>query len=127
MPFKRTFFNSDAVTTLTVYVDASVPDSNIYVATRPVRVVSVSEVHTVAGSHGSDVTLHVRKCTGTQTPAQGAAVHSGSFNMKGTANTVQTLAVNPANASLKAGDRLAIDLTGVPTAIAGGVVTITLV
>lgn len=109
-------------------VTAATVDTNIYVAIRPVRVTAVREVHTVAGSDVGAVTLAVTKCTGTTAPASGTAVHAGTADLKGTANTVQTLTLSTtlATLTLAAGDRLAIDVTGTLTAVAGGVVIVEL-
>jgi hypothetical protein len=128
MPFRPNFFNADTdTTTISIPLSAATVDTNIFVATRPVRVVAIREAHATAGSDGGAVTLHIRKCTGTQAPSAGTAVHSGTANLKGTANTVQSLSITAGSDSrLSTGDRLAIDVTGTLTALAGGVVTITL-
>lgn len=103
-------------------------DGNIFVANRKYKVIGISEVHTTAGSDGSAVTLSVNKCTGTQTPAQGTTLMSGTFDMKGTAQTVQnaTLVALQSTLILNAGDRLALDFAGTITALAGVQVTVDL-
>jgi len=100
-------------------------DAFIYTATRAVKVMGVSQVHMVAGSDGGAVTLQLKKCTGTQAPSAGTALLTNNtnagFDLKATANTVQngTLVASSASLTLAAGDRLALDLTGTPTAVAG--------
>lgn len=100
-----------------------------FVAPQACKVLAISEVHGVAGTDPGAVTAVVTKDTGTQAPGAGTSLHqSGSFNLKGTANTVQTatLSTTPATLTLAAGDRLAVKLTGTPTALAGAVVTATI-
>ena len=97
-----------------------------FVAPQACVVNAISEVHAVAGSDGGAVTAVVTKDTGTQAPGAGTSLHaSGSFNLKGTANTVQTAVLSGtlATLTLAAGDRLSVKLTGTPTALAGTVVT----
>jgi len=62
------------------------------------------------------------------TLANSVSVQSGTFNMKGTANTVQTgtLTATTANKKLAVGDRLSANFRGTTTALAGVVTTITL-
>jgi hypothetical protein len=107
---------------------ASSVDDNIFIADRAYRVLSIAEVHAVAGNDAGAVTLQLRKCTGTQAPSAGAALTTATFNLKSTANTVvtATLTATTADLALAAGDRLAADFTGTLTALAGGVVTIVL-
>ena len=97
-----------------------------FVAPQACKVTAISEVHSTAGSDGSAVTAVVTKDTSTNAPGAGTSLHaSGSFNLKGTANTVQNavLSATAATLTLAAGDRLAVKLTGTATALAGAVVT----
>lgn len=104
-------------------------DAFIFVATHPCKLVGIRAVHIVAGNDAGAVTLQVRKCTGTQAPAAGTALLTNNtnagFDLKAAANTVQTGALVGTAASLvmAVGDRLALDLTGTPTALAGLTVT----
>lgn len=118
----------DILVNVTFAAAADVVDSNVFVATGPVEVVGVSEVHAVAGNDAGAVTLDVKKCDGTEAPASGLTVLSSTIDLKGTANTVvnRTLTSTLADRKLVSGERLAIDVTGTPTAVAGGVVTIRL-
>lgn len=92
------------------------------------RVVSIREMHTTAGSDGGAVTLVVEKLTGTQAPGAGTSLQSANIDLKGTANTVQApaLSATASDLALAAGNRLALKLTGTPTAIAGLVLTVEL-
>lgn len=107
-------------------LDAS--GANVFVADQPYRVASAELVHTVAGTDAGAVTAVLKKCTGTDPPGSGPAVMSGSFNLKGTANTKQaaTLVTTEANLELAAGDRLALHIGGVTTALEGCLVTVNL-
>lgn len=107
---------------------AATVDDNIFIADRAYRVRSIAEVHAVAGTDAGAVTLQLRKCTGTQAPSAGVVLTTATFDLKSTANTVvtATLTGTTANLMLAAGDRLAADVTGVLTSLAGGVVTIVL-
>lgn len=120
--------SAEVVVTTNVSEINDAVDQNIFIAERPYQVVSVKEVHSTAGTDAGAVTLAVKKCTGTQAPSAGTNVLTGTLNLKGTANTVQsgTLSATAADSVLAAGDRLAIDITGTPTAVAGVVVLVTL-
>lgn len=128
---KAVYFNDstdsqyiDDLNFITVPVTATTVDSNIFTAPYALKVTSITYAPTVAGTNGSAVTLEVEKCTGTTAPASGTAIHSGTANLKGTINTVQTLTLVTSGAEvLAAGDRLALDVTGTLTDVAG-VVTI---
>ncbi len=105
---------------------AAIVDQNFYIANQAMRVVSISEVHRVLGS--STVSAIVRKCTPGQSIVQGTSLMSNSFNLHSVAETQQngTLATNPSTLTLAAGDRLAFDITGTTTALAGVCVTVML-
>ncbi len=107
----------------------TVATSVFFVAPQACKVLAIREVHSTAGSDLGAVTAVVTKDTGTAAPGAGTSLHqSGSFNLKGTANTVQaaTLSTTAATLTLAAGDRLAVKLTGDSTAVAGAVVTVQL-
>ena len=91
-------------------------------------ITGITEVHTTAGSDGSAVTLQIEKLTTTQAPGAGVEILTTGFNLKGTANTVQTgvLSIYPDRLQLEVGNRLALKLTGTPTAVANLAVTITI-
>lgn len=101
-----------------------------FIAPAACKVTGIKEVHSTAGSDAGAVTAVVTKDTGTNAPGAGTSLHqSGSFNLKGTANTVQsaTLSTTTATLTLAAGDRLAVKLTGTSTAVAGAVVSVNVV
>jgi hypothetical protein len=119
-----------------VVVGANIPsttdvvDQTIFIADRPYEVLAMSEVHSTAGTDGSAVTAAVMKCTGTQAAASGTLLQGAgtSFNLKGTANTVQnsTLSATASTLKLATGDRIAVDITGVTTALVGAYVQVVL-
>lgn len=97
------------------------------------EVSEVIETHTVLGTDGGDVTVDVKKCTGTQAPSAGTSVLSSTFNLKSTINTPvskvrgQGLATSLVTRTVKAGERLCLDFTGTQTAVEGVAVQIVLV
>lgn len=115
--------------TYAMLANGSLADQAIFLANRAYRIIGIREVHSTAGSDAGTVTIHVEKETGTTAPAGGTTVMSGTFNAKGTANTVQaaTLSTTTADTILAAGDRLSVDFTGTLTALAGVVVTVDLI
>lgn len=101
---------------------------SIFTADRPYQVVEVHEIHEVAGSDGSAVTLDITKDSGTNAPGAGVSVFaSGTFNLKGTANTLQTKsAASGILGCIVRGQRLGLKDAGTPTAVAGVQVTVVL-
>jgi hypothetical protein len=99
-------------------------DKLIFVATRRMIVKSISGCPSVAGTGGA-CTAVVKKASGTTAIASGTAVHSGSYDLVGTVNTVQnlTLSATASDLVVEAGDRLGIDFTGTATS-ALGVITV---
>lgn len=91
-----------------------------FIALAPCFVRKVQEVHGTLGTDAGAVTVNIEKLTGTTAPGAGTAMLTTTFNMKGTINTVQTgvFDADRTKRSLKAGDRLALKLSGTPTAIA---------
>jgi hypothetical protein len=109
--------------------NAEVVDSAFFIAQRPWRVAAVREIHSTAGTDAGTLTAEVNKCTGTETPSTGTAVHTANeFNLKATVNTVQvgTLATGSV-LELAVGDRLAVDIVGVTTASAGVCISVDLI
>lgn len=112
--------------------NASLADEAFFIADRAYDVVAVREVHATAGTDVGAVNLQVTKDTGTAAPGAGTDLLTNNanagFNLKGTANTVQsgTLTATVASKRLAAGDRLSVDFAGTLTTLAGVVVTVTL-
>lgn len=114
-----------AFVNVNIEYNASSIDKVSFVATRAYRVKAISGSPTVAGSDGGAVTAVIKKASGTTAIASGTALHSSTFNLKGTANTVQNLTVTEADSLISAGDRIGVDFTGTLTA-AVGCITVTL-
>jgi len=115
---------------LIVYVNGAATTTNystFFIADRPYVVVSAQEIHAVASTGGA-TTLDITKDTGTTAPAGGSSVLNGStFNLAGTANTLQTInGVATGVAQLAVGDRLALKLTGTPTSMTNVTVAVAL-
>jgi hypothetical protein len=119
---------SNVVLTIPFPAAADAVDQNVFLCDRAYKVVSVTEVHSTAGTDGSAVSVAVKKASSTTAIGSGTNVLTSTFNLKGTANTVQTgvLSATAADSVLASGDRLGLDFTGVTTSLAGGVVTIVL-
>jgi hypothetical protein len=93
------------------------------------EVVSIREVHAVAGDDGSAVTGTIRRCQGTEAATAGDdLLGTTKINLKGTALTSQAPALTDttANLVLEAGDRLSFDVTGTTTNLAGVILTVLL-
>lgn len=107
-------------------------DACFFIAHTACKVTGIRQVHSVAGSDGGAVNLQVTKDTGTNAPGAGTDLLTNNsdagFNLKATANTVQTgtLTGTAASLILAAGNRLSIDVAGTPTAVAGCVVEVDL-
>jgi hypothetical protein len=122
----------DRVVVRHVIAAASVDDW-LFVADRAYTVVSIKEVHSVAGNDGGAVTLDLRKVTAVAAPgaAAGATVKellATALDLKSTANTTVTgtLSATAADLSLAAGDKIGANFVGTLTTLAGGVVVIEL-
>lgn len=130
--FKSVAKLAPQVVTVSLAVNGDVIDQNILIADRPYKVIEIREIHPVAGTDVGAVTLDVKKATGTTAIASGTTVLGSTFNLKGTANTVQTKTranggvVTTPVATLAEGDRLGIDITGVTTSITQVVVSVVL-
>lgn len=112
-------------------LNSGVVDQAFFTANRPYIVDSITEIHGVAGSDGSAVSLQVTKDTGTNAAGAGTDLLTNNtnagFDLKGTANTMQTgTLVAVSTRTLAAGDRLSIDVAGTATAVAGLQVTVAL-
>lgn len=107
----QVFINGDASLIPATYYftgTAAATTQTIFIATRPMKIIALSEVHSVAA--GGTSTLDVTKDTSTNAPGAGTVVTTAAFNLNATANTVQsgTVATSAATLTLAAGDRLAV-------------------
>lgn len=118
---------------ITKTFNASSVDDWVFVADRPYTVVSIKEVHSVAGNDGGTVTADVRKVTDVSAPgaAAGSTVKeflSAALNLKSTANTTVTgtLTATGADLDLATGDKVGVNYVGTLTTLAGAVLVIEL-
>lgn len=105
--------------------NASSVDKTAFVAPRRYIVKSIIGRPTVAGTDGGAVTAVIKKAADATAITSGTALHSSTYNLKGTANTNQTLSVVAADNEIPAGTAIGIDFTGTLTS-ATGVVTVLL-
>jgi hypothetical protein len=98
-------------------------DKAFFIATRPYVVKAITARPRVVGSDSGTVTAAIKKAASATAPASGTALHTGTIDLKGTADTNQalTLSTTPATLKLAAGDALCIDFTGTLTAAVGTV------
>ena len=96
-------------------------------ASRRYKVVAIAGAPIIAGLGGA-CTFVLRKAPSGTALGSGTLLHSGSFDVVGTADTNQTLTLSATASDLEiaVGDRIGLVLTGVPTG-AAGVGTITMV
>ena len=101
-------------------------DTSFFTADRPYVVQGIRGRVDVAGTGGA-CTAVIRKVPSGTALASGTALHSGSYNLVGTATQSQalTLSTTASDLLLAAGDSLAIDYTGTATSAIGSV-TVTL-
>lgn len=101
---------------------ASTPDCTFFVADRPYVIKAIRGRVDVAGTGGA-CTAQIRKTATATAPASGTVVHSGSYNLVGTANANQalTLSTTASDLLLAVGDALSYDLTGTATSAVGNI------
>lgn len=110
-----------------VTYNASSVDQVNFVATRAYRVKAITGRPTVAGTDVGAVTAVIKKAASGTAITAGTALHSGTYNLKGTADTIQSLTLSTTDSDLliPAGTCIGIDFTGTLTS-ATGVVTLAL-
>ena len=117
------------------FIASSVADVQFFTAPVKCQVITIREIHTVAGSDGSAVTATISRCQGTEAATAGDdLLGTTKIDLKGTALTEQKfdaadsgeLTSTAANLILEAGDRLSLDVTGTTTAVAGVIISVLL-
>ena len=111
------------------FIASSVADVQFFTAPVKCQVITIREIHTVAGSDGSAVSATIRRCQGTEAATAGDdLLGTTKIDLKGTALTEQVPALTSttANLILEAGDRLSLDVTGTTTAVAGVIISVLL-
>ena len=91
----------------------------IFIADGAYKVVGATEIHSVVGSTSAAVTVEVD--TGTTAPGSGTAMHSTAFDLTATVNTLQTATITAtaAQATLAAGNCVALKFAGTLTGLVG--------
>jgi len=113
--------------TIDIEYNASSVDKVSFVANRAYVVQGIRGRPTVAGTDGGAVTAVIKKAASATAITSGTALHSSTFNLKGTADTVQalTLSTTASDLEIPVGTAIGIDFTGTLTA-ATGVVSVVL-
>jgi len=111
---------------LPIPLNAGSVDQCIFIAPYALTITAIKEIHATLGTNGSAVTLNLTKDVSGIVPGAGLTLQSGTFDMKGTNNTLQTatLSSTPTTLTLAAGDRIGANFTGTITALAGVLVSI---
>lgn len=115
--------------TCNMVLNTAVVDQVFYIAAEPLEVVEVHEIHATKGTDAGDVIATIRRCQSTEAATAGDDLLGATkINLKGENNTLQSpgLTSTTADLQLAAGDRLALDITGTTTAVAGAQVTVLL-
>ena len=106
-------------------VNGSIGTTTFFIADKTYYLQGISESHGAAGSNGSAVTAQSSRASAALQPGAGTSLMSNTFNLKGTANTVQNATLNGMVNSpvdpllvLSAGDRLSFNPTGTLTTLA---------
>jgi hypothetical protein len=100
-------------------------DGAVFIADAPYEIVSITEIHDVAGTDAGAVNVDVVKSTGTQTTEAGTSLLGAVFNLKSAAATPVRKDRSSGGLAAKTicqlakGDRLGVDLDGVLTSLAG--------
>jgi len=118
--------------THTMLLNADCVDQGFFTADRAYQVMAAYEIHATAGNDAGAVNMQITKDTGTNAPGAGTDLLTNNtnagFDMKGTANTLQTgtLTGTAASLLLAAGDRLSVDFAGNVATLAGVQVSVVL-
>lgn len=101
---------------------ATTVDCTMFTADRPYVVKAIRGRVDVAGTGGA-CTATIRKVPSGTALTSGTALHTGSFNLVGTAATQQalTLSTTASDLLLAAGDSICFDLTGTATSAVGAI------
>jgi hypothetical protein len=112
--------------TLPVILNGDMVDQALLIAPYAFSVKGVMEIHAVAGDDAGTVTVNLTKDTSGVAPGAGTTIMSGTFNAKGTANTVQSATLSSTSGVLDfaLGDRIGVNFVGTIATLAGLVITL---
>lgn len=107
---------------VTINYVATTPDCTFFQADRAYVVKAIRGRVDVAGTGGA-CTVQIRKTPTATAPASGTILHSGTYNIVGTAqaNQVLTLSTTVGDLLLAPGDALSYDVTGTATSAVGSI------
>ena len=107
---------------VTINYVATTPDCTFFQADRAYVVKAIRGRVDVAGTGGA-CTVQIRKTPTATAPASGTILHSGTYNIVGTANANQalTLSTTVGDLLLAPGDALSYDVTGTATSAVGSI------
>lgn len=107
---------------ITLNYTATTVDCTLFTADRPYVVKAIRGRVDVAGTGGA-CTAVVRKVPSGTALIGGTALHTGTYNLVGTAATQQalTLSTTPSDLLMAAGDSICFDLSGTPTSAVGAI------
>ena len=116
-----------AFLSINIEYNASAVDKVAFVATRRYIVKAITGRPTVAGTDGGAVTAVIKKAASATAITSGTALHASTYNLKGTADTIQalTLSTTASDLEIPSGTAIGIDFTGTLTS-ATGVVSVVL-
>lgn len=101
--------------------DANTVSKRFFTAAKPIRVLAIKPTVDAAGTDGSAVTGTVGKVASGTAVGSATALHASTIDLKGTANTIQslTLSTTLTDLILSPGDSLAFVKSGTMTAATG--------
>lgn len=107
---------------VTMTYTATITDCTIFTADRSYVVKAIRGRVDVAGTGGA-CTAQIRKVPTGTALTSGTVLHTGTFNLVGTAAAQQalTLSTTPSDLLMAAGDSICFDLTGTPTSAVGAI------
>jgi len=107
---------------ITLNYTATTVDCTLFTADRPYVVKAIRGRVDVAGTGGA-CTAVVRKVPSGTALIAGTALHTGTYNLVGTAATQQalTLSTTPSDLLMAAGDSICFDMSGTPTSAVGAI------
>ena len=108
----------DASFPITFNYGAGTVDQHIFIADGAYVVTGIKMLPAVAGTDGSAVSVMLKLCDDTEAPSAGDNALTGTLDLKGTANTIQTGTLQ-GTPTLALGDSLGLDFDGVLTSAVG--------
>jgi len=107
-------------------INAETVAAHLWIAPDAYTVTKIEEIHAVKSDSGLPAVIMVTKTTGTEAPGSGKALIADAYlYLTNDANVLQSPALTT-DVNLVAGDRLSIYTNRTPTALAGGIITVTL-